>query len=278
MAAKKTSDLNNTKQIGIGLQLYIADTDDVFMPSNHRVNNSSRYEVHWSWMMLPYIKSEKIFVSPADPIGGWAPTSWDPNTNNRGCGVPGQQANVNYWNQGYRTDQVCRISYIANQAIIGRKRQDSDTSNVVNATSIDNISGTILVAPATESFACIAKDGEVRSYRPAFGIAARGQRALGGNNLPGAGDLPLEPVSVQSAQTMWNACEKQKNQPPVDFTLRYTHSGRFDKGNNYVMCDTSAKFHNTYATFNSRKFMWGRAAYTLGGSPVIDPATGEQVE
>ena len=46
LAAKKSADLSNSKQIGIGLQLYIADNDDVFMPSNHRENSSAGNEVH----------------------------------------------------------------------------------------------------------------------------------------------------------------------------------------------------------------------------------------
>lgn len=278
MAAKKTADLNNTKQIGIAIQLYIADSDDVFPPSNHRINDDGNFEVHWSWMVLPYMKNEKIFVSPADKIGGWAPTAWDPALNNRGAGVPGPQAGHNEWVNGKRTDQVARISYIANQSLIGRKRSTTDASNVVSATMVDGVSQTILVAPATEELNCIAKDGEFRSYRPAFGIARRNQKDLGGTSIPAAGDLPLEPVTAASATTMWNACEKQKIQPPTDFTLRYTHSGRFDKGNNYVMADTSAKFHNTMATFNPQRFMWGKAAYSLGGLEVIDPATGLPVQ
>ena len=282
MAAKKSADLSNSKQIGIGLQLYIADADDVFPPSNHRLDNDGLYETHWSWMVLPYIKSEQLFVSPADTTGGWAPTAWDPSTNNRGFGVPGAQAGINQWSAGKRTEQVARISFIANQAIIGRKRSIDDTAVVVSATSVDGVSQTILVAPATEKINCIAKDGEVRSYRPAFGIAAKGQKALSGSSIPGSSNLPLEAVTWASASLMWNTCEGKNGvaagQPPVDFTLRYTHSGRFDKGNNYVMADTSAKVHNTAATFNPQRFMWGKAAYSLGGLEVVDPATGLPVQ
>jgi prepilin-type N-terminal cleavage/methylation domain-containing protein len=282
LAAKKTADLSNTKQLGVAMQIYLADNDDTFMPSNHRLDNDGNFEIHWSSMLLPYVKSEQIFISPADSIGGWAPTAWDPATNNRGFGAPAVQVAANQWSLGKRTTQVARISYIANQAIIGRKRSAEDTANVVSATAIDGVSQTILIAPATEKAECIAKDGEFRSYRPAFGIAARGQRALSGSSVPGASNLPLEAVTVASATAMWDRCEGKNGQtagqPPVDFTLRYTHSGRFDKGNNYVMCDTSAKFHNTFSTFNPARFLWGKAAYTLGGLQVVDPATGQPVQ
>ncbi|RYG37165.1 prepilin-type N-terminal cleavage/methylation domain-containing protein [bacterium] len=281
MAAKKSADLSNSKQIGIALNLYLQDSDDVFMPSNHRINDDSNFEVHWSWMVLPYMKSEQIFVSPADKIGGWAPTSWDPALNNRGFGVPGIQASTNQWGAGKRTEQVGRISYIANQSIIGRKRESGDTANVVSATAIDGVSQTILIAPATESVDCIAKGGEFRSYRPAFGIAASGQRALGGSGVDVA-EQPYEAITWANASAMWNKCEGKNGQtagqPPIDFTLRYTNSGRFDKGNNYVMADTSAKFYQTPATFNPQRFLWGKQAYSLGGGAVIDPATGLQVQ
>jgi prepilin-type N-terminal cleavage/methylation domain-containing protein len=283
MAAKKSADLSNTKQIGIALNLYLADSDDVLPPSNHRLDPAGLNEEHWSWMILPYMKNEQIFVSPADKIGGWAPTAWDPTTNNRGFGVPGIQTAYNKYNsENKRTLQVGRISYIANQALIGRKRSEDDQANVVSSTAIDGVSQTILVAPATESINCIMKSNEVRSYRPAFGIAAAGQQALGGTSLPAAGELPLEAVTWATASTMWNKCEGKNGQtagqPPVDLTLRYTNSGRFDKGNNYVMADTSAKFYNTAATFNPQRFMWGKAAYSLGGSPVVDPVTKQPVQ
>jgi len=295
MAAKKSADLSNTKQIGIGLYLYLSDNDDTFMPSNHRESDSAGNEVHWSWMVLPYMKNEQIFVSPADSIGGWAPGCFDETTNNRGFGKPGIQGN-GCVQQGYLpgvyTKQVGRISYVANQAIIGRKRSSGDTSNVVSATAIDNVSGTILVAPATEKQFCMQTDagGEFRSYRPAFGFGIKGQGALSGSSLPSAAQLPLEALTTSGANSnqlgKWVgkgtvggifSCDLRTTNGGASHTLRYTGSGRFDNGNNYVMSDTSAKFRNTMATFDVNKYAWGTAAYSLGGLPVIDPATGNPV-
>lgn len=295
-AAKKSSDLSNTKQLGIGLQLYIADNDDTFMPSNHREDDSSGNEVHWSWMLLPYVKNEQIFVSPADSIGGWAPGCYDETTNNRGFGKPGIQGN-GCVQQGYLagvyTKQVGRISYVANQSIIGRKRSSADTANVVSATAIDGVSSTILLAPATEKQFCMqtSAGGEFRSYRPAFGIGRKGQRDLSGSSVPtDAADLPLEALTVSgsnSNQIGKNvgrgtvgavfSCELRTTNGGATHTLRYTHSGRFDQGNNYVFADTSAKFRNTYQTFSVSNYAWGKAAYSLGGLVVTDPATGQPV-
>jgi prepilin-type N-terminal cleavage/methylation domain-containing protein len=294
-AAKKTSDLSNTKQIGVGLYLYLADSDDMFMPSNHRENNSAGNEVHWSWMVLPYMKSEQIFVSPADSIGGWAPGCYNESNNNRGFGKPSMQIN-GCVQQGYQagvyTLQVGRISYVANQAVIGRKRSDADTANVVSATAIDNVSGTILVAPATEKQFCMQTDagGEFRTYRPAFGFGVKGQGALSGASLPSSSQLPLEALTTSGANSnqlgKWVgrgtvggvfSCDLRSTNGGATHTLRYTNSGRFDQGNNYVFSDTSAKFRNTLSTFDVTKYAWGTAAYSLGGLPVVDPATGNQV-
>jgi len=299
LAAKKSADLSNSKQIGIGLQLYIADNDDTFMPSNHRENSSAGNEVHWSWMTVPYMKNEQIFVSPVDAIGGWAPGCADRTNNNRGFGEPAMQRAVDGCAlQGYQagvyTLQVGRISYVANQSIIGRKRSDADTANVVSATAIDGVSQTILVAPATEKQFCmqVSAGGEYRSYRPAFGIARRGQRDLSGSSVPtSAADLPLEAMTVSGAATgqlgKWVgkgtvgavfSCELLPSNGGLAHTLRYTNGGRFDTGNNYVFADSSAKFQPIAATFSVNRYMWGKAAYSLGGLPVMDPATGLQVQ
>lgn len=298
LAAKKAADLSNSKQIGTALQIYLADNDDVFMPSNHRENNSAGNEVHWSWMVLPYLKSEQLFVSPVDSIGGWAPGCANRSNNNRGFGEPGMQALVDGcalqgYPAGVYTLQVGRISYIANQAIIGRKRSDADTANVVSATAVDGVSQTILVAPATEKQYCMQVDagGEYRSYRPAFGIGRKGQKDLSGSSLPAAADLPLEALTVSGANanqlgkfvgkgTVGGvfSCELRSSNGGATHTLRYTNAARFTDGNNYVMADSSAKYVNTFATFNPKRFMWGKAAYSLGGLPVIDPATGQEVQ
>ena len=282
LAAKKSADLSNTKQIGIGLQIYLSDFDDTFMPSNHRQNDDGNFETHWSWMVLPYMKNEQIFVSPADPNGGWAPSQWNKNNNNRGFGIPSiQVGGLNNYPAAY-TEQVGRISYVANQSVIGRKRTTTDTANVVTSTAVEGVSSTILLSATTDSKSCMQRSGEYRTYRPAFGIAAKGQAALSGSDIPATSAQPLEAISWTTATTLWNKCEGKNGQtagePSKDLTLRYANSGRFDGGNNYVMADTSAKYFKTAATFNVSRYLWGTRAYSLGGLQVIDPATGNPVQ
>ncbi|MBA4293455.1 hypothetical protein C0431_10860 [bacterium] len=288
LAAKKVSDLSNTKQIGIAMQIYISDFDDTYPPANYRNNDSSAFgEVHWSWMVLPYVKNEQIFVSPADKIGGWAPSCWNGANNNRGFGVPGVQSDVTSaaacsiagYNSGIFTTQVGRLSYTGNQLLMPRKRQSSDTSTTVTQTQVDDVSGTILLAPMTESKQCMQRSGEYRTYRNAIGIAKRGQVSDGFSSIPtAAADFPLEAISLTTARAVFACNSGTVLSSALDHTLRYSHVGRFDRGNNYVFSDTSAKFRDTYSTLSPTRFAWGKAAYSLGGSAIVDPATGQPVQ
>lgn len=281
-AAKKTADLSNTKQIGIGLQLYLQDFDDTYMPSNHRVDPGV-VEVHWSWMVLPYMKNEQIFASPGDPTKGWAPGCYDASTNNRGFGWPAGQTN-GCASQGYGpgeyTIQVGRISYVANQLLVPRKRQASDTSNVVSSTAVDDVSTTILLAPMSESLECMRKGGpgtEVRSYRPTLAVRSSASATNSFSNALPAGQQLWALNQAEVDQIM--SCNYGTPGPlSLDSVFRYTSPGRWDKGNNYVFADTSAKFKPFASTYSVRGFLWGRYGYSIGGAPVLDRDTGLPVQ
>jgi len=80
-AAKKTACLSNTKQIALGLYMYATDSDD-FLPntsweqdpqgfmggiSYNPQNPNGTYQVHWTFLIQPYIKNWGIFVCNSDP-------------------------------------------------------------------------------------------------------------------------------------------------------------------------------------------------------------------
>lgn len=85
LAAKKTVGLNQVKQIGIGMQLYLQDTDDVFFPYRTSDTNpdytacvaafgtascntwygiSTRTRTFFNQMLRPYIKSSDVWRAP----------------------------------------------------------------------------------------------------------------------------------------------------------------------------------------------------------------------
>lgn len=81
-AAKKTSCLGNTKQIATATFLYASDSDDTLCQTSwessltqQAINPGGTYQIHWTYLMQPYIKNWGIFVCPSDsaPVKGKHP-------------------------------------------------------------------------------------------------------------------------------------------------------------------------------------------------------------
>jgi len=80
LAAKKTQSLSNVKQIGLGVQMYLGDSDDRYLPAfsppdgtgDWAQYNTSGVDLHtlWTINVQPYIKSINLFSSPVDSQGG----------------------------------------------------------------------------------------------------------------------------------------------------------------------------------------------------------------
>src|SRR5579885_1566438 len=69
VAAKKTSELSDFKQLSLGVLIYITDSDDYF-PLHAHWNTTGKDIVNgyspWSYRIAPYIKNLGIFRSPLD--------------------------------------------------------------------------------------------------------------------------------------------------------------------------------------------------------------------
>lgn len=59
MAAKKTADLNNVKQISMGMHMYAGDNDD------HTLVKDEEAGYDWYPNLYPYVKSTGVFKTPA---------------------------------------------------------------------------------------------------------------------------------------------------------------------------------------------------------------------
>lgn len=67
VAAKKTATINNMKQQGLGILMYVGDNDDVFplaVMDDGSIAAPTHYDVTWVKHTQPYIKNLNIFVSP----------------------------------------------------------------------------------------------------------------------------------------------------------------------------------------------------------------------
>jgi prepilin-type N-terminal cleavage/methylation domain-containing protein/prepilin-type processing-associated H-X9-DG protein len=75
LAAKKTVDLSNMKQIGLAVFMYAGDNDDTPCQVSYEFggttpvqpyNPSGKYQVHFTYLLQPYVKNYNIFLAPVD--------------------------------------------------------------------------------------------------------------------------------------------------------------------------------------------------------------------
>ena len=62
--ARQTSCLSNMKQLGLGFNMYAQDYDGALMQTTWEI---PKIKVHWSYVLQPYVKNERVFVCPSDP-------------------------------------------------------------------------------------------------------------------------------------------------------------------------------------------------------------------
>jgi prepilin-type N-terminal cleavage/methylation domain-containing protein/prepilin-type processing-associated H-X9-DG protein len=76
LAAKKTVDLSNMKQQALALIMYAGDYDDTTPQTSYEfkkgalgnpINPTGKYQVHFTYLLYPYIKSYPLFIAPGDP-------------------------------------------------------------------------------------------------------------------------------------------------------------------------------------------------------------------
>lgn len=98
LAAKKITSVSNVKQVMLGTQMYLSDSDDIFPMGS---GNGWWYprDGGWAWDTVPYIKSAPLLLDISDPKvdGTWQ--SWfNPATNPGGSTVT-----VSYASNGFLT-------------------------------------------------------------------------------------------------------------------------------------------------------------------------------
>jgi len=114
-SARKAACLSNTKQLGLGIMMYVQDYDEMYPCNNWdtpplgTIDNDSRdpkypAAITWMWHVMPYMKNRQILVCPSDPNpkSGW--TGYDaanPASCDDAWGIP------------------TPISYAANQEVFG---------------------------------------------------------------------------------------------------------------------------------------------------------------
>jgi prepilin-type N-terminal cleavage/methylation domain-containing protein/prepilin-type processing-associated H-X9-DG protein len=266
--ARQTSCLSNLKQMGTGIMMYVQDYDETYPQAYYYLNDNSSAGgyAQWSGLVQPYVKNYTLFVCPSDKNRGLAPTNFIGD--NLGAGVPGGQTSQN----ALQDIQAPRLSYVANGAILGRKRRTVDPGNVVGMAAIDKVAGTILLGEMTNTVQCI------NGASAASGVAFKTHRnthavkTAGGANFTGeteAAGIPLMALTEAEANTAFNVCQAGT---PTHF-VAYLQSDRHSGGSNYMFSDGHAKFHKFAQTIKPIDYLWGLNMYSHGGSPIYQPGT-----
>ncbi|MCW5935977.1 MAG: prepilin-type N-terminal cleavage/methylation domain-containing protein [Fimbriimonadaceae bacterium] len=70
-AAKATTTLAHTKQIGVGVQLYLGDNDDVFFKIRHELIVGGKARRNWKHAIYGYTKNTDIFRDTVNPAAAF---------------------------------------------------------------------------------------------------------------------------------------------------------------------------------------------------------------
>jgi prepilin-type N-terminal cleavage/methylation domain-containing protein len=114
-SARKATCISNTKQLGLGVMMYVQDYDEMYpcnswdtpaigTADNDTHNANFLSAVQWPWRILPYMKNKQIFVCSSDP---------DPKNGWTGYGLTNSCSDGDAW--GVPTP----ISYAHNQHLFG---------------------------------------------------------------------------------------------------------------------------------------------------------------
>lgn len=274
-AARKTTCVSNSKQMGTAISMYKTDYDDTFPMAYYynNDNNSGNGYSQWSGLIQPYTKSWGMFICPSDKIKGLAPTDFVGD--NLGFGVPPGQTAQN----AVQDFQAPRLSYTANAAVMPRKRRTADPANVVSDSAVDAPADTILVAEMTDIPACI------NDTSSASGVAYKSHRSTNAVTLAGGGTFtgeteapgtPLAAISPAAARSALTTCQtaSANGLPHIAYTAPDRHAG----GSVYVYCDGHAKWSKLEATLDPFKFQWGKRMYSHGNAPIYMPGTSTPVQ
>ncbi len=285
--ARQTACLSNTKQMGLGIQMYTQDYDETFAPGYYyndptQTSNLDATGIRqWSGLIQPYVKNEQIFVCPSDKVRGVAPTNFIGN--NKGAGSGGSVA----LNPNIQDDQAARISYTANEAIMPRPRGGvggvtlGQTQSVVSLAAVDAPASVIAITEFTDYTNAISGTGPGgttnKSHRPsdAWALNAAGTVPYDTSNT---NNSPIYALSSTAAKAIFAA------QPTAPYGggsyphLIYVNSGRHSGGNTYTFADGHSKWQTIDQTLSCSNFLWGKRAYNQGGLPILCPGTGQPVQ
>ncbi|MFO7946011.1 MAG: DUF1559 domain-containing protein [Armatimonadota bacterium] len=283
--ARQTACLSNQKQLGTALMMYAQDYDAT-LPSSYYYRNGATSDggyVHWGYMILPYCDSEKLFVCPDHPLGGFAPTCFGGGQYMTPDGLapidppPGQTSYKNAHDM-----QPARMAYTANEMLIPRKKYASIPQSTVKLSMLKNPAEEIALAEYTHRIQCIIDSSPtgganaIKSHRPTNAVTMGGG-VYDGEAYSGEAVVAL---SVSEAEAAFNAARAPGGSANGQHHICYIEPDHHAGGANYVFADGHAKWYQLSQTLDPDNFLWGKAAYPcmgLGDGVIYRPGGGGSV-
>jgi len=212
LAAKKTQSLSNLKQMGLATQMYIADSDDRYLPAfsppdgtgDWAQYNGQGVDLHtlWTINVQPYVKSINLFFSPADGQAGQVDAS-----------VAWAGVHVSYSTNGWLTGWSNGFMLHGPMGIRGWKgwlNGDDNAVGSLNAGQITQPADTILLAERDSD--------DVAKYQLAHGGPCCGG---GGGTYSAFG-----PFTVFTDQQEWGPTSIPNGAPaPAPYSNGKAHTG-----------------------------------------------------
>lgn len=301
-SAKAAACLSNEKNVSTAIAVYSQDNRNYFPTCYDYINGASGgggYN-HWTAMINPmdystdansiswgvYPKQSPAYVCPSHVPGGFAPTD---HTTTR---VPTDPASNGVMQltqtAGIDDQQAARLSYVANEVLMPRKKYGSamDANNVqghktnqlrfVNLDDVDHLNQTILFAEFTNYTAAIygnSAGGSIafKSHRPTNAIAVQGSYFDGEVYIPGT--TPVARLTV--AQAMADITETSTLTQATDTVtetlnhVTYVNPAAHSGFSNYAFGDGHAAKYTLAETMDSGNWMWGTKIYSCVDQPVL---------
>jgi prepilin-type N-terminal cleavage/methylation domain-containing protein/prepilin-type processing-associated H-X9-DG protein len=266
--ARQTSCLSNEKQLGLAFMMYADDYDETYPMSYYYQNgaNSSNGYVQWSGLISPYVKNWGLFVCPEHKVKGWAPTCF---TTPPIYPPPGQTP-LN----GSQDIQAPRLSYVANELMIPRKKYATVPQQVVTLSMLDAPAEMIAAAEYTENIQCLLDTSPtggdaIKSHRPTNAVS------MGGAVFDGESYVPGTPVIALTAEQCFAAIAAAEASSAMgNHHICYINPHAHNDGTNYIFADGHAKWYRLQATVDPDHFLWGKRAYSCPGMPYVMRADG----
>jgi len=261
--ARQASCLSNMKQLGLAMMMYTQDYDETYPMSYYYRNgaNSGNGYIQWSGLIRPYVQNNGIFVCPQHGVKGWAPTCFttppvDP--------PPGQTPK-----SPLMDDQAPRLSYVANELVIPRKKYATIPQQCVGMSMIQNASEVIVLSEYTDYIQCLLDSSPtggdaIKSHRPTNAVSMGGA-VFDGESYAGQAIVALTPDQAWTAIANAEAGSAMGNHH-----ICYTNPKMHNGGANYTFADGHAKWYKLEQTLNPDAFLWGKRAYSCPGMyPVL---------